>query len=218
VCRRWRGPDHGIWERRGARAHYTYSKLLCWVALDRLIRLHEQGLLTLPLHDRRAAREAIRVARERRGHSDRLGSYPRLLDGDDLDASLLLLPAYGYASGSDPRVRSTCARIRERLGNGALVYRYHPTDGTPGEGAFGVCGFWAVGCRARAGELEDAARAFERLLGYANDVGLFAEEIDPETGAAPGNFPQAFTHVGLVNAALTLAECAAGRSATERRG
>jgi GH15 family glucan-1,4-alpha-glucosidase len=105
---------------------------------------------------------------------------------------------------------STCERIQERLGHNALVFRYERAmnDGLPGgEGAFGICGYWAVENRARAGDLEGATRAFEQLLSYANDIGLFAEEIDPESGAALGNFPQAFTHVGVINAALTLAEC-----------
>ena len=124
-----------------------------------------------------------------------------------LNASLLTLPSYGYIDGDDPRMRSTCARIRERLGRGPLIYRYLDTDDglPPGEGAFGICSFWAVECLARGGEMAAATEAFERLLGYANDVGLYAEEIDPDTGAALGNFPQAFTHVGLINAALQLA-------------
>jgi GH15 family glucan-1,4-alpha-glucosidase len=207
VRRRWREPDSGIWERRGSPAHYTHSKVLCWVALDRLIGLHEQGILELPVEELRTERAAIREAVERRGYSERLGSYTGTLDGEDLDAGLLLLPAYGYAPGSDPRVRATCARIRERLGRGALIYRRQSADGrVPPEGAFGVCGFWAVQCLAHGGDREEATRAFEWLLGYANDVGLFGEEIDPESGAALGNFPQAFTHVGLINAALTLAE------------
>jgi GH15 family glucan-1,4-alpha-glucosidase len=107
---------------------------------------------------------------------------------------------------------ATCARIQERLGRNGLIYRYgaETADGLPpGEGAFGICSFWAVECRAREGDLAGATATFERLLGYANDVGLFGEEIDPESGAALGNFPQAFTHVGLINAALTLAECGA---------
>jgi GH15 family glucan-1,4-alpha-glucosidase len=148
---------------------------------------------------------------ERRGYSERLGSYTRLLDGDDLDASLLLLPAYGYARGTDPRVRSTCERIRRDLGTDGLIYRYRAGDGLPpGEGAFGICSFWAVECLARGGDVAEATQAFERMLGYANDMGLFAEEIDPTTGAQLGNFPQAFTHVGLINAALTLAEYVEG--------
>ncbi|MDP9373951.1 MAG: glycoside hydrolase family 15 protein [Chloroflexota bacterium] len=210
VCRRWREPDEGIWEGRGGRFQHTHSKALCWVALDRLIGLHDAGYRELDIARFRAEREAIRAEIEARGYNERLGSYTRTLDGDELDASLLTLPLYGYIAAGHPRMRATCERIRERLGRDSLVYRYETgtDDGLPaGEGAFGICGFWAVECLARMGDVEGATRAFERLLGYANDVGLFAEEIDPDTGAALGNFPQAFTHIGLINAALTLAEC-----------
>ena len=211
VCRRWREPDEGIWEGRSGRVHHTHSKALCWVALDRLIQLHEAGHLRISSVDLfRRHRDAIRQEIETRGYNTRLGSYTRTLDGDDVDASLLTLPLYGYIAATDPRMRSTCERVRERLGRGSLLYRYETgaNDGLPaGEGAFGICSFWAVECIARGGDVEGATRAFERLLAYANDVGLLAEEIDPATGSALGNFPQAFTHVGLINAALTLAEC-----------
>jgi GH15 family glucan-1,4-alpha-glucosidase len=209
VCRRWREPDEGIWEGRSGRRHHTHSKALCWVTLDRLIRMHEAGQLSVSVERFRAERDAIRDEIEARGYNDRLGSYTSVFDGDELDASLLTLPLYGYADAAHPRMRSTCARIRERLGHGALVYRYHDgDDGLPaGEGAFGITSFWAVECLARAGDLGAATAAFERLLEYGNDLGLYGEEIDADTGAALGNFPQAFTHVGLINAALTLAEC-----------
>jgi GH15 family glucan-1,4-alpha-glucosidase len=123
---------------------------------------------------------------------------------------LLVLPHYGYIDAADPRMRSTCARVLERLGRDGLVYRYQADtdDGLPpGEGAFGVCSFWAVECLARGGDVDAAVRSFDRLLALANDVGLYGEEIDPTTGAHLGNFPQAFTHLGLINAALTCAEC-----------
>ena len=210
VCERWREPDEGIWERRSGRVHHTHSKVLCWVALDRLVELSETQGLQVDVDRFRIERAAIRAEVERRGYNERIGSYTRVFDGDDLDASLLTLPLYGYVDAAHPRMESTCARIHERLGRDGLVYRYlkDTDDGlAPGEGAFGICGFWAVECRARGGDVEGAAEAFARLLGYANDVGLFAEEIDPDTGAALGNFPQAFTHVGLINAALTLVEC-----------
>jgi GH15 family glucan-1,4-alpha-glucosidase len=218
VCRRWHEPDDGIWETRSGRVHHTHSKVLCWVALDRLVRLHERHGLAVDADRFAVERDAIRATVEARGFNERLGSYTRLLDGDDLDASLLLLPLLGFADAAQPRMRATLARIQAELGRGPLIYRYRTgsADGLPaGEGAFGICGFWAVECRARAGDLAGATEAFERLLGYANDLGLFAEEIDPETGQALGNFPQAFTHVGLINAALTLAECdpSLGRSA-----
>ena len=184
--------------------------MLCWVALDRLIELHEAGHLPVNnVETFRTERDAIRAEVDTRGYNAEIGSYTRVLDGDQLDASLLLLPTYDFVDARHPHMRSTSTRIHERLGRGSLIYRYETAtdDGLPpGEGAFGICSFWAVECLARGGDLAGATAAFERLLDYANDVGLYAEEIDPGTGAALGNFPQAFAHVGLINAALTLAE------------
>ncbi len=210
VCTRWREPDDGIWENRGGRAHFTHSKALCWVALDCLIRLSERYSLDLDVERFRTERAAIRTEIEARGFNERIGSYTQVFDGETVDASLLTLSWYGYLEASDPRMVSTCERIHERLGRDALIYRYERAmnDGISGaQGAFGICGFWAVETRARGGDHKGATMAFEQLLSYANDIGLFAEEIDPGTGAALGNFPQAFTHVGLINAALTLAKC-----------
>lgn len=217
VCERWREPDEGIWEGRAGRFHHTHSKALCWVALDRLLDLHEQLGLDIDAERFRSERDAIRTEIERRGFNQRLNSYTRLFDGDDLDASLLTLPLYGYIDAAHPRMVATAERIRERLGQGALIYRYRAQteDGLPhGEGTFAICAFWAVEGDAKRGEIEGATAAFERLLRYGNDLGLFAEEIDPTTGAALGNFPQAFTHVGLINAALALA---AGGETTEAK-
>ncbi|MGI8485215.1 MAG: glycoside hydrolase family 15 protein [Thermomicrobiales bacterium] len=211
VCAHWREPDEGIWEGRSGRVHHTHSKVLCWVALDRLVGLHEKWGLALDVDRFRIERAAIRDEVERHGYNEDLGSYTREFDGNDLDASLLTLPLYGYVDARDPRMASTCARIHEHLGRDGLIYRYLDStdDGLPaGEGAFGVCGFWAVECRAKGGDVEGATAAFSHLLHYANDLGLLAEEHDPDTGASLGNFPQAFSHVGLINAALTLAECA----------
>ena len=209
VCKRWREPDEGIWEGRSGRFHHTHSKVLCWVALDRLIQMHDHAELQVSVDTFRSERDAIRMEIETRGYNERLGSYTRTLDGDELDASLLVLPLYGYIDGRHPRMRSTCQRIHDKLSRGGLVYRYEAStdDGLPsGEGAFGICGFWAVECRARGGDVDGAIRAFEQLVAYSNDLGLLAEEIDPQSGAALGNFPQAFTHIGLINAALTVAE------------
>jgi GH15 family glucan-1,4-alpha-glucosidase len=209
VCRRWREPDEGIWEGRSGRFHNTHSKVLCWVALERLIEMHEAGYLEVSVDLFRKERDEIRKEIEAHGYNERIGSYTRTFDGEEMDASLLTLPLYGYIEGKHPRMRSTCARIHERLARNELVYRYETgtDDGLPpGEGAFGLCSFWAVECVARGGNVAGATRTFEQLLAHANDVDLFAEEIDPDTGAALGNFPQAFTHIGLINAALTLAE------------
>lgn len=211
VLEQWREPDDGIWEARSGPRHHTHSKALCWVALDRLIELRDRWGVDVDVDSGRvrAAQERIRAEVETRGYDEETRSYVRTFDDDALDAALLTLPLYGYVDAAHPRMAATRARITEQLGPAPLVRRYaeRTDDGlAEGEGAFGICGFWAVECRALAGDVTGAARWLEQLLGYANDVGLFAEEIDPETGAALGNVPQAFTHVGLVNAALTLAE------------
>jgi GH15 family glucan-1,4-alpha-glucosidase len=210
VCRCWREADSGIWESRSRRRHHTFSKVMCWVALDRLLRLHDAGEVRIARENFAAAREDIRHEIERRGFNARLGSYTTLLDGDDVDASLLQLARYDYVDARSERMRGTLDLVRGRLGRDGLLYRNLDRDDglPPGEGTFGICAFWAVDALARSGEVEHATTAFESLLSYANDVGLFAEEIDPDTGEALGNFPQAFTHVGLVDAALTLSECA----------
>jgi GH15 family glucan-1,4-alpha-glucosidase len=206
VCRRWREPDEGIWEVRSGRRHHTYSKAMCWVALDRLLRLHAAERITAPAA--RFAREqaAIRDQIETHGFNESIGSYVSVLDGNAVDASLLQLGRYGYTDPAGARMRGTLATVLARLGQAGLLRRYATDDGLPpGEGAFGICSFWAVTAQALGGDPGGAGTTFERLLRHANDVGLFAEEIDPESGAALGNFPQAFTHVGLIDAAITLA-------------
>ncbi|RPJ74544.1 MAG: glycoside hydrolase family 15 protein, partial [Acidobacteria bacterium] len=215
VARSWREPDEGIWETRGGRRHHTLSRVMCWVALDRLVRLAEAGHVKADADGLRREREAIRAEVEARGFNRRLGSYVADLDGEEVDAALLLIGLHGYASFEDERMRGTLACVRERLGargrdgepgaGHALLFRNRDEDGLRGrEGAFGICSFWGVEALARSGDVVAARHGFEHLLSYANDVGLFAEEIDPDTGAALGNFPQAFTHVGLINAALAL--------------
>jgi GH15 family glucan-1,4-alpha-glucosidase len=218
VVERWREPDESIWETRAGPRHHTYSRVMCWVALDRLLELDEAGEIACPAARFRAEREAIRDEVESRGWSERQQSYVAVLDSDELDASLLLLQRYRYVAPDHPRMRATCARVHERLAAGPLLYRYLGEDGLPGEeGAFGIASFWGVECRARQGDLDGATATFERLLEYANDVGLFAEEIDPASGSLLGNFPQGFTHVGLIDAALTLAELS-GHAAPRGRG
>ncbi|HET8834740.1 MAG TPA: glycoside hydrolase family 15 protein [Gemmatimonadales bacterium] len=217
VCRHWDQPDEGIWEPRSGRADHTHSRVLCWAALDRLLQLHDQGhLRRAPAARFREHRDAIRRQVESGAWNPTLGSYVSWLGGNDVDANLLLLPWYGFEAAESERMRGTYRRIRERLGAGPLLYRYR-TDESPGEGAFGVCCFWAAEYLAMGGGTVDQARElFERLCDYGNDLGLFGEEIDPETGAALGNFPQAFTHVGLINAALSLARRMAGEEPVER--
>jgi GH15 family glucan-1,4-alpha-glucosidase len=213
VCKMWREPDSGIWEIRGPKRHYTFSKVMCWAALDCLIKLHERGYVQVAIERFRRERDAIRQEIETRGFNESLNSYVRDLDGDGLDAALLLMGCLGYREPDNERMRSTFERIEQRLGRNGLLFRYEEgSDGLPTrEGAFGICSFWAVDNLARRGDLDAAEWTFEHILCFANDVGLFAEEIDVETGAALGNFPQAFTHVGLINAAVALAADQAGR-------
>lgn len=216
VCHRWPEPDHGIWEPREPPQHRVHSRVLCWVALDRLLLLDAEGAL----HDRIPAalrgrfernRAMIRAEVEERGWSPRSRSYTAVLGGRAVDASLLLLSWYGFHPADHPRMVATHARIRRDLGAGrGLLYRYAPDPRAP-EGAFGICGFWAVEHLARGGgTLDEAQRLFDDLLRAGNDLGLFAEEVDPRDGAALGNFPQAFTHIGLINAALALEARARG--------
>jgi GH15 family glucan-1,4-alpha-glucosidase len=183
---------------------------MCWVALEGLIGMHESGHLRVP-SEFRQERDALRAEIERRGYSENLGSYVTTFDGTSVDASLLLLGRYGYQKADHPRMKGTWVQVDKQLGEKGLLHRYRGEDGLPsGEGAFGICSFWAVGQLARQGSPEMAASRFERLLTFANDLGLFAEEIHPETGAALGNFPQSFTHVGLIDAALVLEEKGGG--------
>jgi GH15 family glucan-1,4-alpha-glucosidase len=208
VCRHWHEADNGIWEPRNVRRHFTHSRLLCWVALDRLLELHQRGRLQgIPVDGFVKHRDEIRRDIQGRGWNEKLQSYTQILDGETLDATTLLLAFHGFEDASSCRMQATLQRVKERLGAGpGLVYRYEePFEGR--EGAFAMCSFWIAEFLARGGgTLEEAHRAFAQTAAYANDLGLFAEEIDPNTGDALGNFPQAFTHVGLINAALSLAE------------
>jgi len=206
VARTWCEPDAGIWEIRGVARHFTHSRVLCWAALHRLIELHEKNQLPgPPPADFIRARDRIRAEVETLAWSEHLQTYTQTLAGSDVDASLLLMPWYGYCAADSPRMRATWRRIRRRLEVRPGLFRRYYGELTAGEGAFGICSFWAAEYLALGGgTVEEAEEHFEMLLGYANDVGLYGEEIDPETGGALGNFPQAYTHVGLSNAALSL--------------
>jgi GH15 family glucan-1,4-alpha-glucosidase len=205
VCRLWELPDQGIWEIRGEPRHYTFSKVMCWTALDALIALSNEGMLKAPSHFVES-RSALREVIETRGYNSQIQSYVGVLDGSGVDASLLLMGCLDYLDPDDARMRSTFERIQQRLSHNGLLFRYESGhDRMAGhEGAFGICSFWAIDNLAKRGDLEDARRSFEHLLSYANDLGLFAEEIDVDSGALLGNFPQAYTHVGVINAALAL--------------
>jgi GH15 family glucan-1,4-alpha-glucosidase len=206
VAKNWNQPDEGIWEVRTGRRNHTFSRLLCWTALDRLVRLSKKGVLqNAPAELFATEAEKIRKEILQRGWNEKLQSYTSTLDGDSMDANLLRIPWYGLEKGSSQRMKSTYRAVRNRLdaGNG-LLYRY---ERNPPEGAFGICGFWAVEFLAvGGGTVQEAHDLFQQLLTYGNDLGLYAEETDPQTGDALGNFPQAFTHVGLISAALSIQE------------
>ena len=212
VARNWDAPDEGIWEPRSGRQNNTYSRLMCWTAMDRLIALiDKRNLAGMPRDLFLRERERIRKQIEARAWNDHLQTYAGVLDGDKADSTLLRIPWYGFEKADTERMRKTFQAIEKQLGaGGGLLYRYHRR---PTEGAFGICGFWAVEYLALGGgTLEQAQQRMESLLKYANDLGLFAEEIDPGSGNALGNFPQAFTHVGLISAALTMEEKERGKS------
>lgn len=206
VCSEWREPDSGLWEIRGEPRHHTHSKVMCWAALDCLLGMAEQGSVQVPEERFRTERNAIAEAIEVNGFCASVNSYVATFSSGMADASLFLLPRLRYVAASDPRMLGTLGFLAARLSDGALVYRYRENfDELPGkEHPFGICSFWAVDALAQAGRLEEATERFEQLLGYANDLGLYGEEIDATTGQAIGNFPQSFSHVGLITAALSL--------------
>lgn len=211
---RWEEPDHGIWEIRGEPRHYVHSKLMCWVALDRAVEMAdalepgEERLRTWT-----AARARVRDAIETRGWSDELGAFRQAFDRDELDASTLLIPIVGFLGPEDDRVHSTLAAIeRDLTDDHGLVYRYRGGDGLrTGEGTFLLCTFWLAHALALDGEIDRARDVFERALAFINDVGLLSEEVDAETGELLGNFPQAFSHVGLVTAAWAIHQAEQGK-------
>lgn len=203
VVKHWQLPDEGIWEPRNGRSQHTHSRLLCWTALDRLITLAGQGHMRYgDVDEYRKHCDVIRREITVRGWNERMQSYVSELDGDQLDSSLLLISWYGFEKADSPRMQSTYRAIRSKLGTtNGLLYRYDNRQ----EGAFAICSFWEAEFLALGGApVTDASRLMQTLLEYQNDLGLFGEEIDPGTGRALGNFPQAFTHVGLIGAALSL--------------
>jgi GH15 family glucan-1,4-alpha-glucosidase len=214
----WREPDEGIWEVRGGRRHFTYSKVMAWVALDRSIRSAEAFGLRGPVDRWRAVRQQIHEDVCRRGFDADLGSFVQSYGAKQLDASLLLLPLVGFLPAKDERIRGTVRAIERSLMNRGLVMRYdtaQSNDGLPqGEGAFLACSFWFVDNLVLQGRGDEARAMFGRLLALRNDVGLLAEEYDPVAGRQLGNFPQAFSHLALANSARNIAS---SRSpATER--
>jgi GH15 family glucan-1,4-alpha-glucosidase len=206
VAEHWSEPDSGIWEVRSEPTHFIQSKVMCWVALDRAARLADEGVLPDRARGWRREGEEIRRFIDAEGWDEGLGSYIRATNLRELDASLLLLPIVGF-DGSGPRVAATVDAVRRELAHGSLVYRYRGRDGLEGEdGPFLTCSFWLVDALARLGRLGEARELMGELVGLANDVGLYAEEIDAESGDFLGNFPQALVHLALINAAVSITE------------
>ncbi len=202
----WQEPDNGIWEVRGGPQQFVYSKLMCWAAVDRGIKLANEYHLQADLTNWTSTREAIRAAIETRGYNQQVGAFTQAFGSTALDATALMIPRVGFLSATDPRVLSTIDRIQHDLTQNGLVYRYRTADGLQGgEGAFLICTFWLIDALALAGRTDEARRMYEHVIGFANDVGQFSEEIDPKTGAFLGNFPQGFTHLALVRTAVDLA-------------
>ncbi|MFE9999349.1 glycoside hydrolase family 15 protein [Streptomyces avermitilis] len=210
LCSAWRQPDEGLWEVRGGRRHFVYSKVMAWVAADRAVRtLENEPQLSGDLAGWRAMRDEVHREVCERGYDAERNTFTQFYGSRGLDASLLLIPRVGFLPPHDPRVIGTVDAVREELGRDGFVRRYSTdvaeVDGLPGdEGTFLVCSFWLADALHRLGRTEEARALFERLVGLCNDVGLLAEEYDPASDRFLGNFPQAFSHLGLVSTALAL--------------
>jgi GH15 family glucan-1,4-alpha-glucosidase len=210
VERMWRDPDEGIWEIRGQRQHFTYSKVSAWTAIDRAIRISEATGADVPLDRWRAVRDEIHAEVLARGFDTERNTFVQYYGGKGLDASLLLIPIFGFLPARDPRVLGTIDAIQQEICDGPFVFRYSTEEGVDGlagsEGAFLICSFWLVSALAMAGRLEEAERNLERLMALQNDVGLLSEEYDPQGERLLGNFPQAFSHIGLLRAIYAISD------------
>ena len=207
VCRVWREPDAGIWEVRSDAAHFTQSKMMCAVALDRACELADEGFLRGDVDRWRREGARIREFVETRCYSERKESYTRSADEELLDAALLMGVIARYDEPTAPRLVGTVDAVRRELADGPFVHRYQAEDGLPGEeGAFLACSFWLAEAYACQGRLDEATELMDELVGLANDVGLYSEQIDPATGEFLGNFPQGLSHLALISAAVAIAE------------
>ena len=211
----WRQPDEGIWETRGGRKHFTYSKVMAWVAFDRMIKDAEEHQLEGPVDDWKIVRDEIRELVLEKGFNEAKQSFTQHFDTDELDASLLLIPLVGFLPHDDPRVRGTTAAVERELLKDGYVLRYSTQDSKdglpPGEGAFLACSFWLVDNWSMQDRRPEAIALFERLLSLRNDVGLLSEEYDPAAKRMTGNFPQAFSHTALIASAMNLANAGAAQ-------
>ena len=219
LCACWQQPDQGIWEVRGEPRHFVISKVFAWVTVDRAIRLADALGRKGPIENWSATRDAIKEEVLDHGIDEETGGFAGAYDGKGLDASALMMPLVRFLPADDPRMVATVAAIEAELADDGLVRRYLADDGLPGgEGAFLICSYWLVDNLAMVGRTNEAERLFERLNGFANDLGLLSEEIDPVDGTLLGNFPQAFSHIGQIGAAMNLARAAGRSGASDDQG
>jgi GH15 family glucan-1,4-alpha-glucosidase len=226
VAQHWHDLDQGIWEVRGIPRAFVYSRAMCWVALDRACQLASRHGHAAEARRWDKERAALREEIESQGYDADLNSFTQAYGEKTLDSANLRLALTHFQQARQPQMRNTILTTAEHLaGDGGLLYRYRPVgpqsessiDGLPGsEGAFLACTWWLIGSLCRLGEIDEAQRRFEHLLTFASPLGLYAEEVDPASGALLGNFPQAFTHIGLINAAVTLQRAQEGRLADSK--
>lgn len=209
LVKHWEEPDNGVWEIRGPLKHFTHSRVMVWAAFDRAIQAVERHGLDGPVEEWRRVRDQVHEEVLQHGFNQELGSFTQHYETGEVDASLLLIPQVGFLPGDDPRVLGTIARIEAELMEDGLLLRYRTSSGVDGlaggEHPFLACSFWLVSAYALAGRVEDAHALMERLVGLSNDLGLLAEEYDPVGGHMVGNYPQAFSHLTLIQAAVTIA-------------
>jgi GH15 family glucan-1,4-alpha-glucosidase len=205
VAQFWNQPDQGIWEFRHQALHHTHSKVMCWVAMDRIGKLATRHLWKLPFSPEKVAAD-IRQAIETKAYNPQLQCYTRAFGEPELDGNLLVMPLVGYCDPNDPKFISTREAIIKKLSRNDLIYRYPlVSDGfNEPEGAFTLCNFWLAECFARAGDIQQAQRWLNAVLRSSTETSLLAEQVDPEKLNALGNFPQGFSHIGLINAAVAI--------------
>ena len=215
VCNIWKEPDHGIWELRTGKKQLVYSKVMAWVTFDRAILLAEKFSLEGNVEKWKKSKREVQKDILNHGFNKELNSFVQSYDSDTIDASNLRIPLLEFLPFDDPRIQGTINKVQEQLTENCFVYRYLMDDGLPGkEGAFSLCTFWLIDNLAMSGRVDEACELYENMKKHANHVGLFSEQLDPETGRFLGNFPQAFTHIGLINSAFYLAY-AMGRKVPE---
>jgi GH15 family glucan-1,4-alpha-glucosidase len=216
VCEVWDEPGYGIWEDRADPKQFVYSKVMCWAAIDRALTMAGATDYEAPTDEWEAVRETIEERVLAEGYDEGMGSFTRSFETDNVDASLLRLPVVGFLDPEDDRIVGTIEAVMDHLAtDDGLVYRYDTDDGLEGEeNPFVLCSFWLVDALALAGRHEEARDIYESVLEYATSLGLFAEQVDGETGEQRGNFPQAFSHLGLINSAIYVSEGADPRTPT----